>query len=85
MVNTPVYYPFFKAVESNGRKLVKSPLKYSDGKYSIDFEKFSRDIEENSKTLHSLFSSQSSGTGVDAEELRRVGYLQRTRSDGSFR
>ena len=73
MVNTPVYYPFFKAAESNGRKLVKSPLKYSDGKYSIDFEKFSRDIEENNVKLYILCSPHNPvGRVWTAEELRRV-------------
>ena len=42
MIMTPVYYPFAEAVLRNGRRLVETELKNTDGYYEIDF----RDFEE---------------------------------------
>jgi len=38
IVQPPVYFPFFSAVTSTGRRLVENPLVLSDGRYQIDFE-----------------------------------------------
>ncbi|WP_026676281.1 MalY/PatB family protein [Fictibacillus gelatini] len=38
VIQTPVYYPFTKVVEQNGRKLVHNPLKFEDGRYVMDYE-----------------------------------------------
>jgi cystathionine beta-lyase len=38
IVQPPVYYPFFTAVENNGRKLVENPLQLKDGRLCMDFE-----------------------------------------------
>ncbi|WP_100065891.1 MalY/PatB family protein [Miniphocaeibacter massiliensis] len=38
IIMTPVYYPFYNAVEKTGRKLVKNPLLNNNDYYEIDFE-----------------------------------------------
>lgn len=38
IVMTPVYYPFYRAIERNERKLVKCPLLEKDGHYTIDYD-----------------------------------------------
>jgi len=38
IVQTPVFHPIYLGVENNGRKLVRNPLKYQLGKYTIDFD-----------------------------------------------
>lgn len=45
IVQTPVYYPFYKAIEANGNQLVRNPLKYVEGRYEMDFE----DLEAKAK------------------------------------
>lgn len=40
LVCSPVYYPFYSAIEQNGRHIVKSPLKCENMRYEIDFEDF---------------------------------------------
>ncbi|WP_286680329.1 aminotransferase class I/II-fold pyridoxal phosphate-dependent enzyme [Tepidanaerobacter sp. EBM-49] len=45
IVQQPVYYPFFRVIEENGRRLVNNPLIYKDGKYIMDFD----DLEEKVK------------------------------------
>lgn len=37
IVQPPVYFPFFSAVTTSGRKLIENPLWYEDGRYRIDF------------------------------------------------
>ncbi len=38
IVQSPVYFPFFSAVTTNRRKLIDNPLKFSNGRYEMDFE-----------------------------------------------
>lgn len=45
LIMTPVYYPFYKAIEDNRRKVVKSQLMLCEDHYEIDFE----DLEEKTK------------------------------------
>lgn len=37
IIQTPVYNIFFNSILNNGRKVLESPLIYSNGKYEIDF------------------------------------------------
>ena len=34
---TPVYYPFYRVIRDTGRTAVPCPLRYEEGRYSIDF------------------------------------------------
>ena len=47
LIQTPVYPPFYSVVKDHGRHIVKNPLQFSDGKYSIDFEDFEKKIKDN--------------------------------------
>ena len=38
IVQPPVYFPFFSAVESHGRKLIYNRLNESDGKWVMDYD-----------------------------------------------
>ena len=40
IVFTPVYYPFYQAIKTNNRQIVKCPLINKNTNYTIDFEKF---------------------------------------------
>lgn len=69
---TPVYYPFYRAAQRNGRAIVESPLKLVDGRYEIDFE----DFEEKAKQakIFILCSPHNPvGRVWKPEELRRLG------------
>lgn len=37
LIQPPVYYPFFSAIENNGGELVSSPLVYESGRYRMDY------------------------------------------------
>ena len=73
---TPVYYPFYEAVRSGGRRLVESELLYRDGVYTIDFA----DLEEKARDPQNtvlLFCSPHNPVGRmwNREELERVGEI----------
>ncbi|MFK4765677.1 MalY/PatB family protein [Desulfobaculum sp. SPO524] len=38
IVQPPVYYPFFSATETTGRRIVRNPLREEDGHYRMDFD-----------------------------------------------
>ncbi|MDR1564687.1 MAG: pyridoxal phosphate-dependent aminotransferase [Oscillospiraceae bacterium] len=38
IIQSPVYYPFYSVVEENGRKVVRNPLIFKDGRYTMDFD-----------------------------------------------
>lgn len=38
IVQPPVYFPFYSAVTTSGRRLLQNPLRLAHGRYSIDFD-----------------------------------------------
>jgi cystathionine beta-lyase len=51
IVQPPVYFPFFSAVESNGRKLIYNKIKESGGSWEMDFENLRDSIDEKTRML----------------------------------
>ncbi len=51
LILTPVYYPFFNAVQDNHRQLVTSELHNDQGHYTIDFEDVEAKIKANEVRL----------------------------------
>ncbi|MRG85200.1 MalY/PatB family protein [Salinibacillus xinjiangensis] len=56
LIQTPVYPPFYGAVEKHGRKIVKNSLQLKDGRYEIDFEDFEQKVTDDQVTLFILCS-----------------------------
>ncbi|MDD4239254.1 MAG: pyridoxal phosphate-dependent aminotransferase [Desulfotomaculaceae bacterium] len=74
IIQPPVYYPFYIAVESNNRTLVKNPLIFTGLNYVIDYD----DLEQkarNPKNKILLFCNPHNPVGRvwTPEELTRVG------------
>ncbi|MGE5740419.1 MAG: MalY/PatB family protein [Candidatus Aminicenantes bacterium RBG_16_66_30] len=38
LIQTPVYHPFYSAVEHNGRRVVRNPLRFDGQRYVMDFD-----------------------------------------------
>lgn len=73
IVMTPVYYPFFRAVENNDRTLVTSELINDHGIYTIDFEDFEQKIVDNQAKLFIMCSPHNPvGRVWTAEEVDRI-------------
>ena len=51
IVQPPVYFPFFTAVESHGRKLIYNRLKESSGKWEMDFDSLANSIDPRTKII----------------------------------
>lgn len=37
LIQTPVYHPFFKAIQNNAARLLANPLAYENGRYCMDY------------------------------------------------
>jgi len=51
IVQPPVYFPFFSAVESHGRTLVYNRLVETDGRWTMDYESLVRLIDPQTKMI----------------------------------
>jgi len=51
IVQTPIYPPLYKCVESNNKKLIVNELKEKDGYYTMDLEDLEAKITKNTKVL----------------------------------
>jgi cysteine-S-conjugate beta-lyase len=71
IVQPPVYFPFFMAIENNGRVKVENPLKLINGRLCLDFD----DLREKAKGASMILIShpQNPGGSVWTEdELRQL-------------
>ena len=74
LVQTPVYYPFYRVIDRNGRKVIENPLRYENEKYSVDFADFEAKIRENNVKLFILCSPHNPICRVwTKEELQQLG------------
>jgi len=70
---TPVYYPMINAAKWNDRTLIQCDLVRNGMDYTIDFEKFEKDIVENDVKLFIMSSPHNPiGRVWTPEELRRL-------------
>jgi len=51
IVQPPVYFPFFSAAESHGRKLIYNRLSESDGSWSMDLDSLVAQIDDRTKMI----------------------------------
>ena len=74
IVQTPVYYPFFRTVTDNGCHLAANPLRLTKGRYEMDFEDLERKAADPRASLLILCSPHNPvGRVWRREELARVG------------
>ncbi|WP_349944292.1 MalY/PatB family protein [Lacrimispora sp. BS-2] len=64
----PVYYPFYDAILNTGRKLVTCELDNDNGYYTLDFEKFEKEIVDNKAEMFILCSPHNPVSRVWSEE-----------------
>ncbi|MBR3382371.1 MAG: pyridoxal phosphate-dependent aminotransferase [Clostridia bacterium] len=73
LIMTPVYHPFYGAVEDNGRKLVTSALTEKDARYEIDFDDLEAKAADPRVKLLLLCSPHNPiGRVWSADELKRI-------------
>ena len=77
IIMTPVYYPFYMAVEKNERNIVRNPLILNEeGKYEIDFNDLKEKAKVSTNKLLILSNPHNPvGRVWTEEELRKVGEI----------
>jgi cysteine-S-conjugate beta-lyase len=76
LVQQPVYYPFFTAIENNAAQIVSSSLLLEDGRYRMDFADFEKKAADPATTLFILCSPHNPvGRVWTREELTRLGEI----------
>jgi len=75
VVQTPVYFPFFSAVEKNGRRLVRNSLRYEGGRWTMDFDDLARKLDDRARLLILCSPHNPVGRVWTREELAEVGRL----------
>ncbi len=51
IIQPPIYPPFFKVVENNGRRVIENRLVKKDGKWQMDLESLESSIDERTKMI----------------------------------
>ena len=51
IIQTPVYHPFFSAIEGNGRKLLRNPLRFDGRRYTMDLEDLERQAADGARLI----------------------------------
>lgn len=76
LMNSPVYYPFFKSAERNGIEVVNSVLLNVNGRYEIDFEDFEKKASDPLVKMFYLCSPQNPGGRLwTREELMKLAHI----------
>ncbi len=73
IVQPPVYFPFFTAVEAHGRKLVYNQLKESEGRWEMDFDSLITLIDEKTRMIILSNPHNPVGRAWTRQELTRLG------------
>jgi len=72
IVQPPVYYPFFLALENNGRKLVHNPLKIRRGRWAMDINQLRTQIDDRTRLLLLCSPHNPVGRVWTPEELQEL-------------
>ncbi|BDB01323.1 MalY/PatB family protein [Clostridium botulinum] len=76
LLQRPIYYPFFKAINNNGCHIVNNPLKFDGKRYEMDFEDLDKKLSDPRVKVMILCSPHNpTGRVWTKEELTKVGNL----------
>jgi cystathionine beta-lyase len=76
LIQPPVYYPFYSAVENNGGEIITNPLVYEGGRYQMDFTDLERKAKDPRVKMAILCSPHNPvGRVWNKDELRRFGEI----------
>lgn len=72
IVQSPVYFPFFSAVTTNGRKLLVNPLRNVNDRYEMDFTHLEQCAQQGATLLMLCTPHNPVGRVWSIEELQKV-------------
>jgi len=72
IVQSPVYYPFFSAVENNGRRVIRNPLIFQNNRWKMDFKDLKKKIDHRTRMLILCSPHNPVGRVWEREELESL-------------
>ncbi len=76
LIQRPVYYPFFTAIENNGGEIVSNTLLLENGRYQMDFDDLAEKVADPAVKVAVLCSPHNPiGWVWSAEELHQFGEI----------
>jgi len=75
LVQSPVYFPFFSAIENHGREMINNQLVDKDGTYTIDFDKMEDQFRKGVKMMMFCHPHNPVGRAWNRRELEKLAEL----------
>lgn len=75
VVQQPVYFPFFRTITGNGRRLVNNPLVYSGGRYVMDLDDLKNKITPRTRMIFLCSPHNPVGRVWEKDELQALASL----------
>ena len=76
IIQDPVYYPFFGAIQNNGRKSLSNPLNLINGRYQMNFDDLRQKVKDPRAKILILCSPHNPiGRVWTREELMQIGEI----------
>ena len=75
IIQTPVYHPFYYAIENNGRKVVRNPLLFDGRRFRMDLDDLERRIDGPGRVLILCSPHNPVGRVWTRDELERLGRI----------
>ncbi len=75
IVQPPVYHPFYYAIENNGRRIVRNPLRFDGRRYTMDLDDLRTRIDRPGRMLILCSPHNPTGRVWTREELEALGRI----------
>jgi cystathionine beta-lyase len=75
IIQTPVYHPFYYAIENNGRRIVRNPLRFDGRRYTMDLDDLRTKIDAPGRMLILCSPHNPVGRVWSEEELEALGRI----------
>ncbi len=75
IIQTPVYFPFYSAIENNGRRVIRNPLTFDGHAYAMDLDDLEKRIEAPGQVLILCSPHNPVGRVWKPEELEALGRI----------
>ncbi len=75
IIQTPVYHPFYYAIENNGRRVVRNPLRFDGRRYAMDLDDLRTRIDAPGRMLILCSPHNPVGRVWEREELEALGRI----------
>jgi cystathionine beta-lyase len=75
IIQTPVYHPFYYAIENNGRRVVRNPLRFDGRRHTMDLDDLERKLDGGGRLLILCSPHNPVGRVWTREELEALGLL----------